>query len=260
MDPAGMLTVVRDKKKDGHTYGGISDDPVGAPAPGVFLPVFEESIWGPSVTTLDFLWHYEFGNGKRLNIPARDIHLLLNDSYIRKDFNYGKVMWNLADHSSLACDGPKTIQTNGSFRMVTASYGGRVGNTPYSIATDSFHVYGGTVIRVVYNGMITIECGCDPEQITKVTFNGTINYIIQDEFANPADIDGPYNKDPENEFGIPYKFSGSWRVQVNTTAHFDCGEWPSEGDRERSEDSSVRGSVVGDERDRREYCEPRPHR
>ena len=71
--------------------------------------------------------------------------------------------------------------------------------------TDDFHVYGNTNIYVNYSGTISITCGCDPAQITSMTFDGTINYQVQDWFRNPTDKKGPFYVGPDAD---PYGTQG----------------------------------------------------
>ncbi len=187
--------------------------------------------WDPAVETQDFLWHYEFGGGKHLNIPSSDIVGLLNDADVMEELDFDSVMSEMLKDSGLSCAGQHSRATSGSIKIPASTYGGEVGNTFLSIATDDFHVYGNTVIRVSYSGTTFITCGCQPEQVTAFTFKGTINYIVSDRFANPADIGGPYNEGLETDpYGTPYGFSGYYKTRpITVTIKFPCGSPPGTG-------------------------------
>jgi len=187
------------------------------------------------VGTQDFLTHYACGGGSHVHIPTDDIIQLMNDSDFRNTFNFDNITLGMRDSSGLSCKDNRTKRVNGSFRISPSTYGGVHGNTPWSIATDDFHCYGNTTITVVFSGTVSITCGCDPEQITSMTFNGTINYMLYDRFANPTDVGGQYHEGPETDLlGTPYPFSGSFVADnVNFTANFPCPPTPTPGGSQR---------------------------
>ena len=193
-------------------------------APGI------PSVWGfaPQISTAVFLWHYRAGRGGHLTIPSEDVKQLLNDNYIKRTVNSDSVLNGIARdtedryHLTPSCGKASRVFASGAFDIRASTYGGDAGNTIWSIATDDFHAYGNTTVKVVYTGTVSIDQCCPA---AAVSFTGAINYIVSDRFANPLDTKGPFYEGPETDtLGSPYGFSGNYYVQhVSSTTTLPCG-------------------------------------
>jgi RHS repeat-associated protein len=218
---------------DNNWYRFVGNGPTGKTdpfgleenAPGI------PGVWwfDPQISTAVFVSHYSFGRGSHLTIPSGDVKQLLNDKYIKRTVNNDSVLKGIARDAATRkqigqdCGTQTKVFASGAFDIAAATYSGDVGNTPLSIATDDFHVYGNTTIKVAYTGTVEIKSCCPGGFIS---FFGSINYIVSDRFANPTDIKDPYYEGPDSDpYGTPYGFSGNYLAKnVTANARLPCGD------------------------------------